>query len=172
MVARSSAWTTGTDVHYVVGIRNRGHAHCTNNRTTIASVSTPTPPPWKGVSALNINGQYSFAASRRGASLKSSFYSAASRAVQVRVNNVNLANNGPQTWGHLRGERSGQQRLGRALAAGGFLRNIYRALRDIQPDDFNYRELTTRRPALVQAVQRQREQLGRRHWYVADCRHQ
>ncbi|HEU0039675.1 MAG TPA: lamin tail domain-containing protein, partial [Verrucomicrobiae bacterium] len=48
---------TGTDVRYITGIRNRGHG-TRNKKPNNYRVGFNTDRQWKGVSALNINGQY------------------------------------------------------------------------------------------------------------------
>jgi len=67
-------------------------------------------------------------------SLKSGLGGADSRAVQVRVNNINLANNGPQTYGgmYAANEVVNSDWAEHWLPADSS-GNIYRALRDIPP---------------------------------------
>src|SRR5436190_14704270 len=131
---------TGTDVHYVVGIRNRGHG-TRNKQPNNYRVAFAADQPWKGVTALNLNGQYTHS-QMLGAvlSLKSGLGGADSRAVQVRVNNMNLANNGSQTYGgmYAANEVVSSDWAEHWLPADSS-GNIYRALRDILPPDFVYR---------------------------------
>jgi len=84
---------------YLVGIRNRGHGTRVRQPNNYR-VNFRTDDPWKGVTALNLNAQYTHA-QHLGAvvSLRAGVAGGAARGVQVRVNNVNLGNNGPQTYG-------------------------------------------------------------------------
>ena len=57
---------TGTDVRYTVGFRNRGHGS-RNKQPNSYRVSFHADNPWKGVTAINLNGQYhAFPNLRRG----------------------------------------------------------------------------------------------------------
>ena len=131
---------TGTDVRYTVGIRNRGHGS-RNRKPNNYRIGFRSDAPWKGVTALNINGQFTHAQLIGSVlSLKSGLGGAFSRPVQVRVNNVNLANNGPQTYG---GMYVANEAVNSDWAENWFPAdssgNIYRGIRDLPPSDFNYR---------------------------------
>ena len=87
------------DVRYLLGFRNRGDGsrHRLPNSYHLSFASDQR---WKGVRALNINGQYTHCQIIGSVlSLKSGLACGNSRPVQVRVNNANLGNNGPQTYG-------------------------------------------------------------------------
>lgn len=133
---------TGTEVRYTVGFRNRGHGSRNrkpnNHRVNFASDRT-----WKGVSALNLNGQFSHVQVLGSVlSLKSGLIGADSRPVQVRVNNANLANNGPETYG---GMYAANEAIGSDWADHWFpddsSGNVYRVIRDIPPPDFAWKSV-------------------------------
>jgi len=131
---------TGTEVRYTVGLRNRGHGS-RNRKPNNQRVNFASDRTWKGVSALNLNGQYTHIQVLGSVlSLKSGLIGADSRPVQVRVNNANLANNGPQTYGGL---YAANEAIGSDWADHWFPAdssgNIYRIISDISPSDFNYR---------------------------------
>lgn len=131
---------TGIEVRYTVGIRNRGHGS-RNRKPNNHRVNFTSDRTWKGVSALNINGQYTHVQILGSVlGLKSGVIGADSRPVQLRVNNVNLANNGPQTFG---GMYAANEAIGGDWAEHWLPQdssgNIYRAVSDIPPSEFNYR---------------------------------
>jgi hypothetical protein len=131
---------TGTEVRYTVGLRNRGHG-TRNLRPNNYRVNLASDRTWKNVSALNINGQFTHIQVLGSVlSLKSGLIGADSRPVQVRVNNANLANNGPETYGAM---YAANEAIGSDWADHWFPAdssgNVYRAIRDIPPADFNYR---------------------------------
>ncbi len=131
---------TGTDVRYEVGIRNRGHGS-RSRKPNNYRVNFSSDRPWKGVTALNINGQFTHAQLAGSVlSLKSGLVCADSRPVQVRVNNLNLGNNGPQTYG---GVYVANEVINSDWAKHWFPNddggNVYRVIRDILPPNFNYR---------------------------------
>jgi len=93
----------GTSVRYTTGIRNRGHGS-RNRKPNSYRVNFPSDRRWKGVTALNINGQYTHAQIAGAAlCLKAGLAAGMSRPVQVRVNNANLGDNGPHTYGGATG---------------------------------------------------------------------
>jgi hypothetical protein len=131
---------TGVEVRYTVGFRNRGHGS-RNRKPNNQRVNFASDRTWKGVSALNLNGQYSHVQVLGSVlSLKSGLIGADSRPVQVRVNNANLANTGPQTYG---GMYAANEAIGSDWAEHWFpddsSGNVYRVIRDIPPPDFDYR---------------------------------
>jgi hypothetical protein len=131
---------TGVEFRYTVGFRNRGHGS-RNRKPNNQRVNFASDRTWKGVSALNLNGQYSHVQVLGSVlSLKSGLIGADSRPVQVRVNNANLANNGPQTYG---GMYAANEAIGSDWADHWFpddsSGNVYRVIRDIPPPDFDYR---------------------------------
>ncbi len=135
-----SSDATGTEVRYTLGIRNRGHGS-RSRKPNNYRVNFVSDRMWKGVSALNINGQYSHVQVLGSVlSLQAGVVGADSRPVQLRVNNVNLGNNGPQTYG---GMYAANEAIDSDWADHWFpddsSGNVYRAIRDIAPSDFNYR---------------------------------
>jgi len=89
----------GTALQYTVGFRNRGHGGRTA-RPNNYHVNFPNNRQWKGVRAINLNTQFTHA-QLAGSILfrKSGISAAAAQAVQVRVNNANLANAGSPQFG-------------------------------------------------------------------------
>ena len=131
---------SGTTVRYALGIRNRGNS-TRNRQPNSYRVNFRTDRRWKGIRALNINGQYTHVQIMGSVlSLKSGIPTADSRPVQIRVNNANLGNNGPETYG---GIYAANEAVGSDWAkhwlpddSSG---NAYRITRYILPDEFNYR---------------------------------
>ena len=131
---------TGLQVRYLVGVRNRGHGSRTLKPNNYR-VNFRSDDPWQGVTALNLNGQYSHLQVLGAAlALKAGLGGAFSRPVQVRVNNRNLANNGPQTYG---GCYAANEVVNTDWAERWFPEdpagNVYRAMRDIAPSQFAWR---------------------------------
>ncbi|MGA4578708.1 lamin tail domain-containing protein [Limisphaera sp. VF-2] len=131
---------TGLQVRYLIGVRNRGHGSRTAKPNNYR-VNFRSDEPWQGVVALNLNAQYTHL-QILGATLalKAGLAGAFSRPVQVRVNNRNLANNGPQTYG---GCYAANEVVNSDWAERWFPEdpagNVYRALRDIAPSSFTWR---------------------------------
>lgn len=91
---------TGAKVRYLAGIRNRGNGarHALPQSFT---VSWPDADPWNGATGLNLNAQQT-PCQLLGSTIfrKAGLVMAESRAVQVRVNGVNLASsNGSPAYG-------------------------------------------------------------------------
>ena len=89
----------GTTVRYTVGIRNRGHG----TRTAIPNnyhVAFPNDRRWQGRRAVTLNSQYT-QSQVLGSALfqKAGFAALDTWAVQVRVNNANLAKSGQPMFG-------------------------------------------------------------------------
>lgn len=131
---------TGTVVRPVVGFRNRGHGS-RNRKPNNHRVNFSSDRPWKGVTALNLNGQYSHAQLLGSAlALKAGLAGSDSRPVQLRVNNANLGNNGPQTYGTMYAANEVMNSdWARHWFPGDSSGNIYRAVRDIAPSEFAWR---------------------------------
>jgi hypothetical protein len=89
----------GTGLHYTVGMRNRGHGGRTA-RPNNYHLNFPNDRQWKGVRAVNLNTQFTHAQLAGSILFRRSGISAAvAQAVQVRVNNVNLAGAGSPQFG-------------------------------------------------------------------------
>ncbi len=129
----------GASVHYLIGIRNRGHGSRTANPMNFHTAFR-SDDPWKKVSGLNLNTRYTHL-QHLGSILarKSGVDGADSIAVQVRVNNQNLASSGSPMFGAYAAneEISGDWAANHFPADGNG--NVYRAVRDINPPDFTYR---------------------------------
>jgi hypothetical protein len=89
----------GTELRYTIGIRNRGHGSRTA-RPNNYHLDFPNDRRWRGVKAINLNTQYTHA-QIAGSILfrKSGIPAAVAEAVQVRVNNANLASAGSPQFG-------------------------------------------------------------------------
>ena len=89
----------GIDVHYTIGIRNRGHGSRTA-RPNNYHLNFANDRRWKGLKALNLNTQFTHA-QLAGSILfrKSGIHAAVAEPVQVRVNNANLALAGSPQFG-------------------------------------------------------------------------
>ncbi|MBI4664218.1 MAG: lamin tail domain-containing protein [Verrucomicrobia bacterium] len=130
---------TGTNLRYLVGVRNRGHGTRTANPPNYR-VNFRSDHPWKGVTALNLNTRQvhmqhfgSVLANKSGA------VGTYSRAVRVRVNNENRAAPGAGMFGSYAAnevyESAWADRHFPSDSAG----NIYKVARDIRPPNFDYR---------------------------------
>jgi hypothetical protein len=131
---------TGTEVRYTAGVRNRGHG-TRDRKPNNYRINFVSDRAWQGVIALNINGQYSHAQLLGSVmALRSGLVGADARPVQVRVNNANLGNNGPQTYG---GVYVANEVINSDWAEHWFpddaSGNVYRANRDVSPPNFDYR---------------------------------
>ncbi len=130
---------SGTELRYVAGVRNRGHGSRRANPPNYR-VNFPSEHPWKNRVALNLNSrqvhvQHLGAVVAQAAGVAG----ANSRAVQVRVNNANLAVSGSPMYGSYAANEELDSDWADEhfpLDSGG---NIYRAVRDIRPPDFDYR---------------------------------
>ncbi|HYV30380.1 MAG TPA: CotH kinase family protein, partial [Candidatus Binatia bacterium] len=132
-----------TEVRYTCGFRNRGHgSRCPGDRVPNYRVNIPNDRRWNGVPHLNLNTQFPHAQVVGSALFqKSGLPMADSRPVQVRVNNVNLANAGLREYGsYAHDEELGAEFLARhfPLDTAG---NVYRGIR-VDPNvayaNFNY----------------------------------
>jgi len=131
---------TGVECRYLVGVRNRGHGSRSQQPNNYR-VNFRSDNLWKGVSAININGQMTFLQHVGSAlCLLAGVPTAETRPIQLRVNNVNLGNNGPDTYGttyvvvevmnsEFAGHRFPEDSSG----------NVYKAIRDIAPSGFTWR---------------------------------
>ena len=130
---------TGTEAHYLAGVRNRGHGTRTANPPNYR-VNFREDDPWKGVVAINLNTRQvhtqnlgSWLALRSGAA------GTYSQAVQVRVNNANRADTGGGMFGsYAANEVYGSDWAGRHFPEDGG-GNVYKVVRDIRPPNFDYR---------------------------------
>lgn len=135
----------GIELRYLVGVRNRGHgtrvAKPNNYRVNFRS-----DEKWKGVAAINLNAQFSWL-QVLGATLhvKSLSLGAYSQAVQLRVNNANVAFTG--STDRTYGSYAANEVIDADWADHHFPNdgqgNVYRAVRDITPAEFDYRILAT-----------------------------
>jgi len=130
---------TGEEFRYRCGFRNRGHgSRCASPPNY--RVNIPNDSRWKGQRALALNSVNTpsqiFAAT---VARKAGLPGADSRAVQVRVNNVNRASTDTGMLGayaaneEMNGDWASEHY---PLDSAG---NIYRAVRDISPPDWVYR---------------------------------
>lgn len=132
---------TGSQLRYLAGLRNRGHgtraAKPNNFRVNFRSDQV-----WKGLTALNLNAQFSWLQVLGAAvNLRSGLPGAYSRAVELRVNNANLAGTGgiDRTYGLYAANEPIDSDWAGLHFPNDSEGNIYRAIRDLNPSDFDYR---------------------------------
>lgn len=89
----------GTELRYLVGVRNRGNGSRGKSPQSFR-VNFRNDDHWKNVAAINLNSQYTHA-QLFGSVLyrRAGLPTQSSRAVQVRVNNGNLATSGAPSYG-------------------------------------------------------------------------
>lgn len=133
----------GSQLRYVTGVRNRGHGSRTAKPNNYR-VNFTSDNPWNDMGALNLNAQYSWLQVFGAAlNLRSQVPGAYSTAVQLRLNNNNLAfvNGTERTYGiYAANEPIDGDWAERHFPNDGE-GNIYRAIRDITPPNFDYRTL-------------------------------
>lgn len=79
---------TGRELRYLAGVRNRGHGSADLQPQSF-NVTVPADARWKGRSSLNLNSQYTYLQLLgSGFFRRAGLPAAESRAVQVRVNNL------------------------------------------------------------------------------------
>lgn len=90
---------TGSELHYQVDIRNRGNGSRSKSPQSYR-VDFPNSDPWKGIVAINLNTQFTHS-QLFGSVLyrRAGLPTQESRAVQVRVNNQNLAPSSSPSYG-------------------------------------------------------------------------
>lgn len=131
----------GAELRYLTGVRNRGHGTRTARPNNVR-VNFRSDDEWKGVLALNINAQFSWM-QVLGAAIHSraGLVGAYSRAVEVRINNFNLANTGAveRTYGIFAANEVIDADWADRHFPDDSDGNVYRAIRDRVPSDFDYR---------------------------------
>lgn len=130
---------SGTEVRHRTGVRRRGHGSRCNNPRNL-HINFVSDQLWKDAVALNFNAVRPYVQHFASTlALKSGAPGSQSRAVQLRVNNVNLATTGSPMFGSYaanevyNGEWADRQY---PLDGGG---NVYKVIRDIDPPNFDYR---------------------------------
>ena len=129
----------GIGVRYQSGVRNRGNSsRCANPPNY--RVNFPSDRPFQGMNALNLNTvQVALQHFGSTLSLKSGAVGSYSRAVKVRVNNVDRAVSGSPMFGSY----AANEAFGTDWAANHFPSdgggNGYRVQRNIDPSEFDYR---------------------------------
>ncbi|MDB6031503.1 MAG: Spore coat protein CotH, partial [Verrucomicrobiales bacterium] len=130
---------TGTECHYNVGLRNRGHGSRTANPPNY-QVDFRTDDRWKGVGSLNLNAvQVHIQHLGSVLARKAGVQGANTIAAQVRVNNANRAASGSPMFGSYAANEAQDSDFSKAHFPHDPSGNIYRAIRDIAPPDFSYR---------------------------------
>jgi hypothetical protein len=132
---------SGSQLRYLAGVRNRGHgsrsAKPNNFRINFRSDET-----WKGMTALNLNAQFSWLQVLGSAlNLRSGIPGAYSRGVEFRVNGANLFSTGgtDRTYGLYAANEPIDADWAEQHFPNDSEGNIYRAIRDIFPPEFDYR---------------------------------
>jgi hypothetical protein len=130
---------SGTDVRYQNGVRNRGNSsRCANPPNY--RVNFPADRPVRGMNSLNLNTVQVYL-QHFGSTIanKSGAVGPYSRAVRVRVNNVDRARSGSPMFGHY----AANEAFNADWAENHFPEdgggNAYRAQRNIDPSEFDYR---------------------------------
>jgi hypothetical protein len=129
----------GSSLHYLVGVRNRGHASRQANPPNYR-VNFRSDDMWQDVTGINLNSQ-NVHIQHFGALLavRSGSAGSYSRAVQVRVNNANRAVSGAPMFGSYAANEVYDSQWTERHFPGDSGGNIYKAVRDIKPPDFDYR---------------------------------
>ncbi len=130
---------TGTELRYLVGVRNRGHGSRTANPPNYR-VNFRNDDPWKGVEGINLNTRQvhtqNFGSRLAIQSGAAGYYS---QPVQVRVNNANLANQGSGMFGSYAANEVYAPEWVKNHIPFDADGNIYKVVRDIRPPNFDYR---------------------------------
>jgi hypothetical protein len=128
-----------TLIRYTVGVRNRGHASRRANPPNYR-INFVGDRLWKQIEALNLNTvQVHIQNFGSALAIKSGAAGNLSRAVQVRVNNVNRATSGAPMFGsYAANEVYGGEWADRQFPSDGG-GNVYKVVRDIPPPNFDYR---------------------------------
>ncbi|HTG43213.1 MAG TPA: CotH kinase family protein, partial [Verrucomicrobiae bacterium] len=135
---------TGSQLRYLAGVRNRGHGTRTAKPNNYR-INFRSDEEWKGVTALNLNAQYTWLQVLGAAvNLQSGIPGADSRAVQLRVNNQNVAFIGgiDRTYGSYAANEAIDSDWADHHFPNDGEGNIYRAIRDLAPSDLDYRTST------------------------------
>ncbi|MCI0366343.1 MAG: CotH kinase family protein, partial [Phycisphaerales bacterium] len=129
----------GPQVRYLCGFRNRGHATRRSNPPNYR-VNFRSDEPWQDVLGVNLNSQQVHI-QHLGNTLANRAGSAGSysRAAQVRVNNVNRALSGSPMWGSYAANEVYDGNWAERHFPDDANGNIYKAVRDINPPNFDYR---------------------------------
>jgi hypothetical protein len=132
---------TETLLRYRCTVRNRGHGSRFGNPHNYR-VGFNSDNPWKSLSALNLNAREIYAQHFASTlARRSGVEGANSRAVQLRING-GAGLGGTPTFGHY----AANEDLGSDWARNHFPLddngNVYKAVRDIQPPNFDYRGTT------------------------------
>jgi len=135
---------TGSQLRYLAGLRNRGHGSRAAKPNNFR-VNFRSDEDWKGLNALNMNAQFSWLQVLGAAlNLRSGVPGAYSRAVEFRVNNANLVGTGgiDRTYGLYAANEPINSDWAELHYPNDSEGNIYRAIRDLIPPDFDYRTQT------------------------------
>lgn len=134
----------GSQLRYLVGLRNRGHGSRTAKPNNFR-VNFRSDEVWKGLTALNLNAQFSWLQVLGAAlNLRSGVPGAYSHAVELRVNNANLVGTGgiDRTYGLYAANEPIDSDWADLHFPNDSEGNLYRAIRDLNPSDFDYRTQT------------------------------
>ncbi len=131
--------SSGVSLHYLVSVRNRGHASRRANPPNYR-VNFRSDDMWQGVTDINLNTQNvhiqhfgSLLAVRSGSP------GSYSRAVQVRVNNARLAISGAPMFGSYAAHEVYDSQWAERHFPGDSGGNVYKQVRDLGPPEFDYR---------------------------------
>jgi hypothetical protein len=129
-----------TLVRYLCGTRNRGHGS-RNGTPHNYLMDFPADTPWKGMTKLNINSR-TVHAQHFGSIIaqKAGVPGGESHVVQLRVNN-NAGPGGTPQYGLYAANEPVDNEWAKNHLPFDSAGNVYRAVRDIPPPDFDYRTL-------------------------------
>ncbi|MCI0746014.1 MAG: lamin tail domain-containing protein [Verrucomicrobia subdivision 3 bacterium] len=131
--------SSGPSLHYLVGVRNRGHASRTANPPNYR-VNFRSDDRWQGVTAINFNSRevhiQHFGSVQ---AIKSGSAGSYSRAAQVRVNNQNRASSGAPMFGSYAANEVYNNEWAERHYPNDGGGNVYKAVRDLGPPEFDYR---------------------------------
>lgn len=122
-----------TQVRYLCDFRNRGHGTRTANPHNVR-VAFPKDRTWKGRTGLNLNTLYPHS-QQLGSALfrRAGVPMSESRAVQVRINGVQLAKPGQEQFGSYAANERMDDRLVQRQFPLDDQGNLYRGIRDMLP---------------------------------------
>jgi hypothetical protein len=132
---------TGSQLRYLTSVRNRGHGSRSRQPNNFR-VNFRSDEEWKNLTALNINGQFTWLQVLGAAlNLRSEIPGAYSIPVQFRVNNTNLVFTGlsDRTYGSYAANEPIDSDWADHHFPNDSEGNIYRAQRDLIPPAFDYR---------------------------------
>jgi hypothetical protein len=130
---------SGPSLHYLVGVRNRGHASRRSNPPNYR-VNFRSDDMWQDVTGINFNVQ-NVHVQHLGSllAIRSGSPGSYSRPAQVRVNNANRAISGSPMFGSYAANEVYDSQWAERHFPGDSGGNVYKQVRDLGPPEFDYR---------------------------------